>query len=180
MKDKLLRFILVISLLLNVSLIVSAGYTYYTQTRLRDTPVCYGIGGRCFFEELSLTPGQKKIIGEKAATFHWSLDAKRREISSLHFSLLTLMRAEHPDISAIETVINRINGLQGDVQKMAMHHMLEMKVLLNKEQQKKFLDLITAAMKAGEIRNAPGSERFVPPPLSDSWKDENPLNQGGR
>ena len=180
MKDKLLRFILVISLLLNVSLIVSAAYTYYSRMQQRNTPVCYGIGGKCFFEEPSLTPDQKKIIGEKAATFHESLNVKRREISNLHISLLTLMRADHPDIRAIETIINRINGLQEDVQKMAVRHMLEVKALLNREQQKRFLDRIADAMKAGEIRNVPGPERFVPPPLSDSWKDESLLNHGGR
>jgi Spy/CpxP family protein refolding chaperone len=166
MKDKLLRLILVISLLLNLSLIVSAGYTYYTRTRLRNTPVCYGIGGRRFFEELSLTPDQMKIIREKAATFHAPLNTKRREIGDLNLTLLALMRADHPDVIAIESAINRINELQKNVQKMTVYNILEVKALLNREQQKKFLDLIAQAMKNGESCNAPGAERCIPPPRS--------------
>jgi Spy/CpxP family protein refolding chaperone len=73
------------------------------------------------------------------------------------------MRADQPDITAIESTIKRINGLQENVQKMAVHHMLEMKTLLNREQQNKFLDLIAEAMKTGESHNTPGAGRLIPP-----------------
>ena len=54
--------------------------------------------------------------------------------------LFDLMRADHRDSKSIETTIAEINGVQEDMQKMVVAHMLEFKSLLDKDQQKKFFD----------------------------------------
>ncbi len=56
------------------------------------------------------------------------------------------MRADNPDSQAIEATIIQINSTQEDMQSMVVAHMLEFKSLLDKDQQKRFLDLIEGAM----------------------------------
>ena len=162
MKDNLLKYILIVSLLLNFSLLGAAAYTHYRQTRFGPPPLAGLIGGPVrpghfgpgmFFEELSLKPEQIKLFQQKAALFHSALAKKRQEVDRLRTSLITLMRADNPDNKAIEATITQINKIQEGMQKTVVSHMLEFKSMLNKEQQQKFLHMIEGAMgqRMGEV-----------------------------
>jgi hypothetical protein len=156
MKDSLLKYGLVLSLLLNISFLGAAGYTHYTNTRTRPAPFggasgqapiadC-AIGGSHLFEELGLGPEQRKVFEGKAAPFHAALAQKRQEVDRLRASLLTLMRTTQPDDEAVLENIARINHAQEEMQKTVVSHMLEFKSMLNPAQQKKFFDLIDWAV----------------------------------
>jgi Spy/CpxP family protein refolding chaperone len=162
MKNNLLKYILIVSLLLNFSLLGAAGYTHYRQTRFRPPPFAGLIGGPAhqgyfgpgmLFEGLSLKPEQIKLFQQKAGEFHSGLAKERREVDRLRTSLIALMRADNPDRKTIETTITQINKIQEDMQKTVVSHMLEFKSLLGKDQQQKFLDLIEGAMgqRMGEV-----------------------------
>ncbi len=162
MKDNLLKYILIVSLLLNFSLLGAAAFTHYRMTRFGPPPLAGLIGGPVrpgpfgpgmFFEELSLKPEQIKLFQKKAGEFHSGLAKERQEVERLRTSLITLMRADNPDRKAIEATISHINKIQEDIQKTVVSHMLEFKSMLGREQQKKFLHLIESAMaqRRGEI-----------------------------
>jgi Spy/CpxP family protein refolding chaperone len=156
MKDNLLKFLLIVSLLLNFSFLGAAGFTYYHQARHGLPPFFYGAPGRVpvgsssfqphLFEALSLKPEQRKLFEQKAPLFHEALEKKREEVDRLRRSLFDLMGEDHPDSKAIETTIAEINGVQEDMQKLVVAHMLQFKSMLDKDQQKKFFDLIQGAM----------------------------------
>jgi Spy/CpxP family protein refolding chaperone len=156
MKNKLLRYILVLSLLLNFSLLGAAGYSYYQQNRYRPSPFGYGPPGRVpsgctstqpyLFEALSLKPEQRRVFEQKAPLFHEALNKKTEEVNRLRRSLFELMTVDHPDHKAIEAKAAEISTVQEDMQKLVVAHMLEFKSMLNKEQQEKFFDLIQGAM----------------------------------
>jgi Spy/CpxP family protein refolding chaperone len=162
MKGNLLKYILVLSLLLNFSLLGAAGYTYYQQNRYRPPFFGYGAPGRVpaassiqphLFEALSLKPEQRTLFEQKAPLFHEALDKEREKVARLRGSLFDLMRADYPDSKAIETTIAEINGVQQGMQKLVVAHMLEFKSMLDKDQQKKFFDLIQGAMtRTQELR----------------------------
>jgi Spy/CpxP family protein refolding chaperone len=156
MKDKLLKYILVLSLILNFSFLGAAGYTYYHQNWHPPAPFGYGAPGRApvgsfsmhphLFEALSLNPEQRRVFEQKAVFFHKALDKKTEEVDRLRTSLFGLMRADHPDSKAIEATISEINRAQEDMQKMIVAHMLQFKSMLNEDQQRKFFNLIQRAM----------------------------------
>ena len=67
MKDNTFKFILVISLLLNISLLTTAGYVYYRQGESRTSPDAHVMQkGGYLFEELSLKPEQAQRLKEQA------------------------------------------------------------------------------------------------------------------
>jgi Spy/CpxP family protein refolding chaperone len=155
MKNNLLKFILVLSLLLNFSLLGAAGYTYYRQNRYRTFPFGQVTQRRVpvgsmihshLFEALSLKPEQRNLFEQKALLFHEALDKKREEVDRLRTSLFRLMRAEFPNSKAIEATISEISRVQEDMQKLVVAHMLQFKSMLNEDQQRKFFDLIQGAM----------------------------------
>lgn len=155
MKNSVWKYILLISLLLNFSLLGAAAYARYRQTRQPPAPVGHGVRGPAssgtaaqphLFEALSLKPEQLKLFQEKAAFFHEALDKKKAKVDRLRGSLLDMMRTDHADHKAIEATIAEISETQQEMQKRVVFHMLEFKSMLDVNQQTKFLDLINSAM----------------------------------
>ena len=153
MRSSVLKYMLVVSLLLNFSLLGAAAYTYFKQPVYRSSFTTGHSSSRwnCnrnnhLFRELSLKPGQVKVFQQKADEFHAVLAQKRQEVDQLRNSLIKQMASDVPDSRAIDTIIAQINGKQEEMQKMVVAHMLEFKSMLTQEQQKKFLNLIEGAM----------------------------------
>ena len=147
MKIGFLKMALTVSLLFNLSVLGAVGYFYYQKNRYWETP--FGVKvrkDRFLFEELSLRPDQKKKMREKAIPFRAEIDRKRQEIAVKRNYLISLLRADAPDARAIKTAVSEISRIQEEVQGMAAAHILQEKAALDKEQQKKFLDLIENAM----------------------------------
>ena len=163
MRNNLLKYVLILSLLLNFSFVGAAGYTYYQRNRNPSAASGYGLPGRVtvessaiqphLFEALSLKPQQRNLFEQKAPLFHEALDKKRGEVDRLRRSLFDLMAADHPNSKAIGATIAEINGVQEEMQKLVVEHMLQFKSVLDKEQQKHFFALIENAMtRKQEIR----------------------------
>jgi len=152
MRDNILKYILIVSLVLNFSFLGAAGYTHYKQTRYRPAPFGYGVpahgpaGGTHLFEELALKPEQFEAFHEKALPFHAAIAKKKQEVDRLRTSLFDLMRADKPDRKAIGATITEINRAQEEMQKTVVAHMLEFKSMLDRDQQQKFLNMIEGAM----------------------------------
>jgi Spy/CpxP family protein refolding chaperone len=156
MKNSTLKFLLLISLILNISFLGAAGYQYYKKSTYWTSPFGYKIEkGHFLFEELSLRPDQLKTMRETATKFRAVIDEKRQAVASKRKELITLMRQDNPDRNAIVAVVSEINGMQEEMQRMIAMHMLDMKAGLDKEQQKKFLDLIDNAMTEGRQTGCP-------------------------
>jgi len=154
MRNSILKFALAASLILNISILATAGYVYYKQSDYWVSP--FGVKmkkDRFLFEELSLRPEQLKTMKERAVNFRADIDRRRKEIAEKRMAMLNLMRTDIPDKKAIDTVISDISGKQEEMQRVVAIHILEEKATLDKDQQKKFLDLIENAMtKEGQIR----------------------------
>lgn len=147
MRSNFWKFILAISLILNFSVLITAGYMHYKQSQHRTTPLGFKIEkNRFLFEELSLQPRQMETMKQRALSFHREVDDKRNAIAEKRRKLFALIRADKPETKAIETTINEISSMQKDLQKNIVLHILETKALLNKEQQNKLFDLIENAM----------------------------------
>jgi hypothetical protein len=160
MKNSTLKFLLLISLILNISILGVAGYQYYKKSTYWTSPFGTKIEkGRFLFEELSLRSEQVKAMKEKAKPFREEVDRKRHEIALKRKELINLLRADSPDTKAIDSTISQISRVQEEMQRRVTIHILEEKALLDKEQQKKFLDLIENAMTEGRQMGCPPTEQ---------------------
>ena len=160
MKNSTLKFFLLVSLVLNITILSTTGYLYYKKNAYWTSPFGRTIQkDRFLFEELSLKPGQAGAMKDKAVPFRKEIDEKMREIAGKRRELIGLMRGDAPDVGAINSVISEIGKMQEEMQKKVTLHMLEEKALLEKDQQKKFLDLIENAMTEGRQTGCPSKER---------------------
>ncbi|OGW40321.1 MAG: hypothetical protein A2010_15825 [Nitrospirae bacterium GWD2_57_9] len=145
--NNLLKFALVASLVLNVTLLATASYHAYRQSALWVSPFGQEMHRNQFlFEELSLGPEQLKSLKERTVPFRAEIDRRRKQIFAKRKELINLMRSERPDSKAIVALISDISELQEQVQRRITEHMLEVKASLDKDNQQKFLDLIEKRM----------------------------------
>src|SRR4030043_1669872 len=146
MRNSILKLVLTASLILNISILATAGYMYYKQSDYWVSPFGAKMKkDRFLFEELSLRPEQLKTMKERAIVFRAEIDRRRKEIAEKKMAMLNLMRADIPDKKAIDTAISDISRVQEEMQRVVAMHILEEKATLDKDQQKRFLDLIENA-----------------------------------
>ncbi|HDH53880.1 MAG TPA: periplasmic heavy metal sensor [Nitrospirae bacterium] len=157
--NNILKFALIASLLLNISMLATAGYMHYKKSAYGNSPFGMKIKkGSFLFDELSLKPEQARAMREKAIPFRSEIDRKRMGIAQKRKELINLMRADDHDIKAIDSVISEISRMQEEMQRKVTVHMLEEKALLDKEQQKKLFDLIENAITEGRRIGCPPTE----------------------
>lgn len=154
----ILKFALAASLVLNLSFLGAAGYTYYKQSSTWTSPFGTKMEkGRFLFEELSLNPAQLKELRERTMPFRSEIDKRRAEIGEKRKALIALLREDKPDQIAVNAAIAGINKMQEEMQKRIAEHMLEVKASLDKDQQQKFFDLIENTMaQTGQVGCPPG------------------------
>ncbi|HLE41780.1 MAG TPA: periplasmic heavy metal sensor, partial [Nitrospirota bacterium] len=123
--NNLLKFALVASLILNLSILVTAGYRYTMQSRYWVSPFGKVMErDRFLFEELSLRPEQLKAMKEKAIPFRAEIDRRRHEIMKKRKTLVALMRADKPDKKGLDATISEISRMKEEMQRMIAAHML--------------------------------------------------------
>lgn len=147
---RLMKFALIVSVVLNLTVLAAAGYRYYQRSSYWVSP--FGVKmkkGHFLFEELSLRPEQLQAMKSRAMLFHDEIDKRREDIIKKRKDLIILMRSDRPDKKAIDAVISEISGMQAGMQRRITSHMLEQKDLLDKDQQQGFLDLIETKMTRG-------------------------------
>ncbi|HEY6011862.1 MAG TPA: periplasmic heavy metal sensor [Nitrospirota bacterium] len=143
----LLKFALAASLALNIAVLGTVGFFLYQRSGNWVSPFGTTMKkGRFVFEELSLRPEQMKAMKERAILFRAEIDRKRQEIAEKRKTLIALLRADEPDRKAIDAAIAEISTMQEEMQRTITSHMLEQKARLDKDQQKKFLDLVEQHM----------------------------------
>jgi len=159
MRNSTLRYLLLVSVLLNLTIVGTAGYRYYQHNDGWTSPFGPRLPrDRFLFEELALAPRQVEALKKKTVPFRAELDRQRTQITENRRELVALMRRDNPDLPAIRALIFELSARQEEMQQRVAAHMLEVKTLLNKEEQQRFFDLIENAMSKGRMTGCPSVE----------------------
>lgn len=146
MNSKVLKSVLLVSLIFNFSIVSAAGYFYFT----------HGGTGRAekrqafYAKKLGLTPEQVEKIKEEDLRFRAAVESARTELMSKRRSLLSVLKEERPDRAAIDTLLSEIVGLQGKIEAQAIEHIINEKSVLDKEQQAGFVDLLEKRLEKSQ------------------------------
>ncbi|HMK65505.1 MAG TPA: periplasmic heavy metal sensor, partial [Thermodesulfobacteriota bacterium] len=102
MRNNFITYLLVLSVLLNISFLGAAIYTRYKLPSVPESLPDCGPHGSHLFERLTLSPDQTKTLHQKASSFRGTLDQKRQEVFKMRAALFSLLRADQPDHQGIE------------------------------------------------------------------------------
>jgi len=163
MNNNLLKFALAASLILNLTVLATAGYIIISSPRSWVSPFGKVMEKDKFlFEELSLKPEQSATMKSKAIPFARDRPAKagnRRE----RIELVALMRHQNTDKKAIDVTIKEISGKQEAMQRMIVGHMLEVKCLSMRTSSGSYSISSNATWsEAGSSRVRPRTDRCSP------------------
>lgn len=159
MKSSTLKFLLLVSVVLNLATLATVGYRAYQRTAYWTSPFGHRLPrDRFLFEELGLAAKQVEAMKGRAIPFRAELDRQRTAITSQRKGLIGLLRQEPADLAAIKALIARISDLQETMQQQVATHMLEERALMDREQQHRFFDLIEKTMDQGSHSGCPITE----------------------
>lgn len=151
MRTKGLMFVLVLSLAINASLLGTMGYRYYQDTRLASSAPCpLSPTHQHLYQELGLSTQQLAKMEPLAAKFHERLAELQAAVKGKNTHLITLLTKQDVDPSQIEGLRKEMAGIQDEIQKEVISHILESKSILNPKQQQRFFDLVRQSMATEE------------------------------
>ena len=146
MRPKWLIPILILSLAINAGVLVSMGYHYYVNASTPSSAPCpMSPGDSHLYQSLGLSNVQLSKMGPLAQKFH----ARLAELGALmeeKKETLTDLLQKDGDPASIENLRKEMAGIQDDIQKEVISHIMESKKILDPIQQQRFFDLMRQSM----------------------------------
>jgi len=146
MKSKWLILILILSLALNAGVLVSMGYHYYVNASTPSSAPCpMSPGDSHLYQSLGLSNLQLSKMEPLAQKFHARLAELGARMEEKKENLTDLLQKEG-DPASIENLRKEMAGIQDEIQKEVIDHIMESKKILDPIQQQRFFDLMRQSM----------------------------------
>lgn len=153
MKGKSLIFVLALSLAINASILGAMGFRYYRDASLaKEAPCPLSPSHQHLYQELGLSVPQLAQMEPLAQKFHERLGQLESAMKGKNGRLVELLGQKDVDRSQVEELRKEIAGIQDDIQKEIITHILETKKILDAKQQEQFFALMNQSMAAGQIK----------------------------
>jgi Spy/CpxP family protein refolding chaperone len=153
MKGKSLLFVLILSLAINASILGTMGYHYYRDASLaKDAPCPLSPAHQHLYQQLGLSTPQLAQMEPRAQKFHERLGQLETAMKGKNERLVELLGQSEVDPGRVEGLRKEIAGIQDEIQREVIAHILETKRILDAKQKKQFFALMSKSMATGEIK----------------------------
>ena len=153
MKGKSLVFVLILSLAINASILGTIGYHYYRDASLaKDAPCPLSPAHQHLYQQLGLSTPQLAQMEPLAQKFHERLGQLETAMKGKNERLVELLGQKDVDSGQVEGLRKEIAGIQDEIQKEVIAHILETKRILDQKQQNQFFVLMSQSMATGQIK----------------------------
>ena len=153
MKGKSLLFVLILSLAINASILGTMGYHYYRDASLaKDAPCPLSPAHQHLYQQLGLSTPQLAQMEPVAQKFHERLGQLETAMKGGNERLVELLGEREVDPGQVEGLRKEIAGIQDEIQREVIAHILETKRILDAKQKKQFFALMSKSMATGEIK----------------------------
>lgn len=97
--------------------------------------------------ELMMTDAQQKQYAEMRDEHHAKIEELHRQSRDLHDKLFFLLQSPAPDSSMVDKVTDSIAANQKQEELITFHHFAQVRAMCTPEQQKKFDEIISEALR---------------------------------
>ena len=148
MKAKIFIFILVFSLAINAAVLATMGYHYYRISYLIPSAPCpVSPEGHHLYQDIGLSNQQLAQMDPLAQKFHSRLEKLSASMEGKKEFLLDLLSQKEIEQGKIEGLRKEMAGIQDEIQKEVIEHILETRRILDAEQQQRLFDLMRRSMQ---------------------------------
>jgi Spy/CpxP family protein refolding chaperone len=153
MKGKMFVFILFLSLAINASILGTMGFRYYREASLaKEAPCPLSPSHQHLYQDLELSTPQLAQMEPLAQKFHERLGKLEKGMKGKNERLVELLGQKEVDPVQVEGLRKEIAGIQDEIQREVIAHILQSKKILDAKQQKQFFALMSQGMVAGQIK----------------------------
>jgi len=146
MRSKWLIFVLVLSLAINAAVLATMGYHYYLSASTKPSAPCpVSPGDSHLYQSIGLSNLQLAKMEPLAQKFHGRLDELGAAMEKKKETLIALLQKDG-DPESIENLRKEMAGVQDEIQKEVISHIMESKKILDLKQQERFFDLMRQSM----------------------------------
>jgi len=146
MRSKWLTVVLFLSLAINAGVLATMGYHYYHNASLTSSAPCpLSPGDSHLYQSLGLSNLQLSKMDPLAQKFHGRLAELGAIMEEKKMVLIDLLRKDG-DPKEIENLRKEMAGIQDEIQKEVITHIMESKKILDPNQQQRFFDLMRQSM----------------------------------
>jgi hypothetical protein len=146
MRSKWLMIALFLSLAVNAGVLATTGYYYYRSTSPTSSAPCpMSPGDSHLYESLGLSKVQLSKMEPVAQKFHGRLGELAALMEGKREALLNLLENDN-NSENIEHLRREIAGIQDEIQREVITHIMESKKILDPDQQQRFFDLMKRTM----------------------------------
>jgi Spy/CpxP family protein refolding chaperone len=146
MKSKWLIVVLFLSLAINAGVVITLGYHYYQNASLTPSAPCpMSPGDSHLYQSLGLSKVQLSKMEPLAQSFHARLAELGKRMEQKKEALTDLLQKDS-DPASIENLRKEMAGIQDEIQKEVVTHIMESKRILDPIQQQRFFDLMRQSM----------------------------------
>jgi hypothetical protein len=150
MRSKWLVLILILSLAINAGVLVSMGYHYYVNASTPSSAPCpMSPGDSHLYQSLGLSNLQLSKMEPLAQKFHARLAELGAQMEEKKQTLTNLLQKDSGP-ARIENLRKEMAGIQDEIQKEVIIHIMESKKILDSNQQQRFFDLMRQSMTRKE------------------------------
>src|SRR4030066_1852907 len=146
MRSKWLILILILSLAINLAVLATVGYHYYRNASNRPSAPCpMSPGDSHLYQSLGLSNLQLSKMEPLAQKFHERLAELGACMEEKKETLTNLLQKDS-DPASIENLRKEMAGIQDEIQKEVIIHIMESKNITDPQQQQRFFDLMRRNM----------------------------------
>jgi Spy/CpxP family protein refolding chaperone len=129
------------------------GYHYYRSNslvspQLSSQPCPVSPHDQYLYQHLGLSNEQLMRMAPLAENFHGRLEKLAGSMEGKKEDLVDLLSRKDVDPEKIAGLRREMAGIQDEIQKVVIEHIMEMKKVLNTEQQRHFFDLMRRSMRS--------------------------------
>ena len=147
MRTKLVIFILILSLAVNISVLATVGYHYYRNSCLVPSVPCpLNQESHHLYQSLGLSDAQLAKIAPLSKSFHIRLESLGSTMEAKRNFLIKLLEGDKIDSRRIEEARKEIAVIQDEIQREVVVHITQFRRILDAEQQKRFFAMLRANM----------------------------------
>jgi Spy/CpxP family protein refolding chaperone len=150
MRSNWLKFVLILSLSINAAVLATMGYHYYLSPSAKTPGPCpLSPEDGHLYQSLGLSNVQMSKMEPQAHQFHRRLAELGAAMEGKRELLVDLL-AKEGDPARVENLRKEMAGIQDEIQREVISHVIEIKKILDSKQQQDLFVLMKQAMAAGK------------------------------
>jgi Spy/CpxP family protein refolding chaperone len=139
--------VLIVSVAMNAAFIAVAGYGYFRNRSIydRDAPQLHS-DSHHHYQVLELTQTQLSEMTPIATLFHKQLNRLHDDMEIKKKAMINVLHDERPREKQVDALRKEMAVIQNRIQKLVIAHILDVKDILDSDQQERFFELLSESM----------------------------------